>query len=81
MADRYAVQLINKTSRYGTVPQAESFYGIAQTVLEQNGAIFGVVDFGTELRYQKATSLKELDELTGSKYFQCAISEKRMVKS
>ena len=74
-ADCYAVQLINKTTLRHCA-SGGAFYGIAQTVLEQNGAIFGVVDFGTELRYQKATSLKELDELTGSKYFQCAISEK-----
>ena len=75
IADCYAVQLINKTTLRHCA-SGGAFYGIAQTVLEQNGAIFGVVDFGTELRYQKATSLKELDELTGSKYFQCAISEK-----
>lgn len=75
IADCYAVQLMDKTTLQHCA-SGGAFYGIAQTVLEQNGAVFGVVDFGTELRYQKATSLKELDELTGSKYFQCAISEK-----
>ena len=48
-ADCYAVQLINKTTLRHCA-SGGAFYGIAQTVLEQNGAVFGVVDFGTELR-------------------------------
>ena len=72
--DCYAVQLKDKVALQYCA-SGGAFYGIAQTVLEQNGTVFGVKDLGTKLCYKKITTLKELNELTGSKYYQCTISE------
>ena len=70
----YAVQLKDKVALQHCA-SGGAFYGIAQTVLEQNGIVFGVKDLGTKLFYKKTAPLEELNELTGSKYYQCSISE------
>lgn len=70
----YAVQLKDKVALQHCA-SGGAFYGIAQTVLEQNGIVFGVKDLGTKLFYKKTATLEELNELTGSKYYQCSISE------
>lgn len=74
IADCYAVQLKDKAALQHCA-SGGAFYGLAQTVLEQNGIVFGVKDLGTKLCYQKAAALEELNELTGSKYYQCSIPE------
>ena len=74
MLDGYAAQLKDK-SILKNCTSGGAFYGIAQTVLEKNGVVFGVKDMGTDLYYQKVESLEELDELIGSKYYQCFTTE------
>lgn len=51
-----------------------AFYGIAKKVLQDNGVVFGVKDLGRELVYTKAETEQQLQELTGSKYYQCRIT-------
>ena len=48
----YAVQLKDKVALQHCA-SGGAFYGIAQTVLEQNGIVFGVKDLGTKLFYKK----------------------------
>ncbi len=74
LVDCYAVQLKDKMALQHCA-SGGAFYGIARSMLEQNGTVFGVEDLGTKLCYQKATTLDELNKLTGSKYYQCSISE------
>ena len=70
----YAVQLKDRKILQQCA-SGGAFYGIAKIVLEQNGNVFGVKNQGTQLVYQRVSSIKNLKELVGSKYYQCSINK------
>ncbi|WP_293685863.1 Coenzyme F420 hydrogenase/dehydrogenase, beta subunit C-terminal domain [uncultured Phascolarctobacterium sp.] len=69
----YAVQLYDKQI-LRNVASGGAFYGIAKTVIEQGGIVFGVSNTGTCLEYKKVKTLAELQSLVGSKYYQCNLN-------
>ena len=46
-----------------------------RSISEQNGNVFGVKNQGTQLVYQRVSSIENLKELVGSKYYQCFINK------
>ena len=70
----YAVQLKDRKILQQCA-SGGAFYGIAKMILEQNGNVFGVKNQGTQLVYQRVSSIENLKELVGSKYYQCFINK------
>ena len=51
-----------------------AFWGIANTVIQKNGTVFGVEDCCGKLNYLKVNTINALEKLTGSKYYQCTLT-------
>ena len=69
----YAVQLVNFNALKNCA-SGGAFWGIANDVIKKNGIVFGVKDCGRELAYVGVDTVTALNELIGSKYYQCRIN-------
>lgn len=75
-SDCFAVQLKDKVALKNCA-SGGAFYGIARKVIEQKGCVFGVsvCEKPSHLIYIKASDFSDLDLLTGSKYYQCKLTD------
>lgn len=69
----FAVQLSN-SEILKKCTSGGAFWGIANTVIQKNGTVFGVEDYCGKLNYSKVNTTNALERLIGSKYYQCILT-------
>lgn len=72
----FALQL-KDTNLIKNTASGGAFAGIAKTILEKGGLVYGVANINNHLQYTKIEKLNDLNIILGSKYYQCDIETEK----